>query len=208
VLVVTVVVGAVLDVVVLDVVVGGRVVLVGVGTVVLVVAAGGHPLVSTRVQLSTQLRKAPPAELPGHVTPPRSSPFWQPSVPQSHASPASRMAFPQTGPAGAVELVELVVDVVDVLVVGTGQLPSTPQAPQQLDAMLTHAVPPRGGLHESRLLLMLQRTLPLAARRQQATAPGFPQVDLATQVRTSPRQPGRRRPSSTAAFTTARAQEM
>jgi hypothetical protein len=55
----------------------------------------------------------------------------------------------------------------------------------QLELEATHDVPPLGALQDAALRLTLQTVLPLLLERQQVTAPGLPQVDLAAALRSS-----------------------
>jgi hypothetical protein len=157
---------------------------------VVVVAPPGQRLVSTRVQLSTQSRKAPPPDVPGQVTPPKSQPFG----PQSHASPGSRTPSPQTDPGRVV------------VVVVIAQPPLASQASQQLEAWLTHALPPFGARQAAAAGLIEHFLWPLAVTRQQAAVPGRPQVDFAAQWRMAEAHWGASRPCVTATWATAAAQ--
>ncbi len=114
-----------------------------------------------------------------------------------------------------VDTVVLVVDgvVVDVetggavVVVVPGQMnaPSgepAPQESQQLVPLPTHAWPPLGALHLAALDLIEHFTLPRLSTRQQVTDPGFPQMDFAAQLVTSPLHSFGRSPDATSSFTT------
>ena len=61
-----------------------------------------------------------------------------------------------------------------------------PHESQQLVAPPGQACPPFGALHLLALDLIEHFTLPRRSIRQHVTAPGFPQVDLAAQLTTSP----------------------
>ncbi|HYC23907.1 MAG TPA: hypothetical protein VEI94_14445 [Candidatus Bathyarchaeia archaeon] len=89
---------------------------------------------------------------------------------------------------------------------GRMQLPFEPQASQQLGCEHADALPPAGARQASALRLMLHELFPFARVLQQATAPGRPQVDLATQRRTEARQLRERLPRSTAPLITRFAQ--
>jgi len=147
----------------------------------------------------------------------------------SHCSPGSRIELPQDD--GSVVLVlevdelvtvtvvevlvtpgMVVVDVVAVVAVVGGAVlvvvvppPAQPElvhASQQLEKLLTHALPPFGGSHLSALFFALQRVLPCLSVRQHVTVSPLPQVDLIAQVRTRLLQLSPMRPSRTASFTT------
>jgi len=114
------------------------------------------------VQSGLQATKAPPADPPGQLTPPRSDP--------SQASPGSMWPLPQL--EGMVVVVVAVVDVVDVVVVVVGQLFDA-QASQQLGFVPIVA----GGLQFVADRFTLQWGWPRLSRRQQVTYPGRPHVE-------------------------------
>jgi hypothetical protein len=90
------------------------------------------------------------------------------------------------------------------VVVVVGHVPLL-QASQQLACVLTHDVPPVGGLHRPASPLMLHRVLPFFVR-QHATAPGRPQVDRAAHRRTSLEHSGDSWPPAARESATAAAQ--
>ena len=89
-----------------------------------------------------------------------------------------------------------------VVVVGHAPLP---QASQQLASVLAQDVPPAGGLHRSASPLMEHRVLPFFVR-QQATAPGRPQVDRVAHRRMSLEHSGDSWPPATRDSATSAAQ--
>jgi hypothetical protein len=88
-----------------------------------------------------------------------------------------------------------------VVVVTEAQLPAA-QASQQLGASPTHIEPPLGGVHAAAPDFTEHVFLPLAVVRQQAMAPGRPQVDCLAHFATSARQDFGRLPPFTAVFAT------
>jgi hypothetical protein len=151
---------------------------------------------ASMVQSGRQTRKPPAAEPPGQVAP-------QKSVP-SHCSVPLQTPSPHAG--GLLVVVVVLVVLVVVVGGGTAHPPSASQASQQLDMSPTHALPPRGARHFAALGLTLHFVLPFAAVRQQVTAPGRPQVDLAAHRSAPEAQLAGSVPSATAAFTTAATQ--
>ncbi len=103
---------------------------------------------------------------------------------------------------GGLVVVVVVVGEVVVVLPGGAHVPPEPHASQQLGCELTHAVPPRGALHLEALALVLHFVAPSASVRQQATAPGRPQVERAAQRVTACWRSGGRDPAWTAAFAT------
>jgi len=85
--------------------------------------------------------------------------------------------------------------------------PLSVHASQQLDAVPAQAVPPCGGaVHRAAVAFVLQRVLPRALVRQQATKPGFPHVDRAAHRFTCPLQFRGSRSACARALTTPAAQ--
>jgi len=87
-----------------------------------------------------------------------------------------------------------------VVLPGGPQVPPAPHASQQLDDEPTHAVPPLGARQAAALRLMLQRVVPSAVVRQQATRPDLPHAERAAQFMTASRHSARSVPASTAAL--------
>jgi hypothetical protein len=83
------------------------------------------------VQLPRQTRKAPPAEPPGQVWPPKSVP--------SHSSPPSRTPLPQTGGALVVVVVLVLVVVVAPLQPGDGTLSGSAGSVRQSSSVRSNA---------------------------------------------------------------------
>src|SRR5262245_31051608 len=75
------------------------------------------------------------------------------------------------------------------------------QASQQLDRLLTHAVPPLGTVQAAAPLFTLHFPVPLAVVRQQATDPERPQVEPAAHFRIVRSQDLGSVPALTACFT-------
>jgi len=107
--------------------------------------------------------------------------------------------------------VAIEVEVVDVLVVVevdvvVGVQSPAPHASQQLGTVPVQAVPPFGARQRIASLFTLQRSVPPALVRQQATAPGRPQVDRAAQRLTVPLHSARSWPVATRTASTPAAQ--
>ena len=76
----------------------------------------------------------------------------------------------------------------------------------QLELEAAHDVPPLGAVQDAALRLMLQPVLPLLLVRQQVTAPGLPQIDLAAALRSDFLHDLGTVPAFTASFTVRAAQ--
>jgi hypothetical protein len=132
--------------------------------------------------------------------------------PRARFGPAYRVESTNAllGLPGSVVVVGAAVVVVTgapVVVVGAAVVVVVPpqassHASQQLADEPTHAVPPFGAVHFSALFLIEHFTLPRRSMRQQVTAPGFPQVDLAAHRTTAPLHSVGRAPLSARAFAT------
>ena len=133
-------------------------------------------------------------------------PLWDESNTAPHWSPGShapsQVGNPLPPAQGMLGKVVLVVVLVDVVVVTQ---PPTPHASQQLANADVQAEPPSGARQLVPLRLMLQRVLP-ARVRQQAAAPGRPQVDFAAQRRTAATHAGGSIPACALVFATSVAQ--
>jgi len=143
------------------VVVAGVVVVVAGGAVVVVVVAGGVVVVVV-------------------------SGLTQVICPASHAAMMSFAHCARSFPPGGPHVVSMTSRQAGRLHGGglsaamPGQAPG-PQASQQLELWVRHALPPCGARHAALLRLMLQRVFPLAVVRQQVPKSWRPQVDRAAQ---------------------------